>query len=231
MAEVTRKPRKKLATPRPPSSDATKRPILSFRVGADLSEKLRASAEANQTSISEEIERRLTASFSKVEDAATEAVLSLIAANFKAIQSATQSNWVSDPVTQVMCAKSAETIIQAFGSTIAQANDEFNLIRETNRREAEKGGIGAAVLVLETVLHGRADGLAQTGFNMLSEAAEKNEARKHSAILARLLREGAPVQADPEPATVEKPAKPSGYNIKAALQHDKARRKVKAADE
>jgi hypothetical protein len=203
MSEVTRKPRKKLATPRPPAADTTKRPTLTFRVGADLSEKLRASAEVSQTSISEEIERRLTASFTKVQDAATEAVLSLIAANFAAIQNATQSSWVTDPMTQVMCAKAAETIIQAFGATIAQADEGFNAIRETNRKEAEKGGIGAAVLVLESALQSGANGLAQTGFDMLSAAAEKSKTRKQNAALARILRESIIAKAATSPGDDE----------------------------
>ena len=153
MDDVERKPRKKLATPRKPGGDASKRPTLTFRVGKELSEKLRVNAEKSQTSISEEIERRLIASFSEIEDAQTEAVISLIAANFKAIQSVMDESWVKDPKIQIMCAKAAETTILTFGSMLNIDDADFNITRETNRSIGEKGGIAFSVGAIENLKH------------------------------------------------------------------------------
>lgn len=58
--------RKKGGRPRKYSPDA-KRPTMAFRMGSQLHERLIASAEANERSLSEEIERRLEDSFGEQE--------------------------------------------------------------------------------------------------------------------------------------------------------------------
>ncbi len=63
MAEQeNRSPRKGVVRQRPGAGEKP-RPVLSFRVQADLHARLRASAEANELAMSEEVERRLEASF------------------------------------------------------------------------------------------------------------------------------------------------------------------------
>lgn len=191
MAEITRKPRKKLATPRPPVGDATKRPTLSFRVSQDLSEKLRNSAEKSQTSISEEIERRLIASFAKIEDAETEAVMSLIAENFKVIQAVMDEKWFNESKTKIMCAKAAEATIITFGSIIKERDFRSNILRETIRYEEEKGGVGAAIYILER--HGKlnAPDIAQVARQRIHDVAVDHQ-KKRAEALAKALADFAP---------------------------------------
>ncbi len=71
MVEQESRPTRKTAVRQRPGAAEKPRPVLSFRVHADLHARLRASAESSGYAMSEEVERRLMRSFELEEQVAT----------------------------------------------------------------------------------------------------------------------------------------------------------------
>ena len=85
----------------------TPRPSVSFRLRADVYERIKASAEARGFSLSEEIEHRLNRSLDTAGDHFAELALQLIADNWRAVQSLSGRKMVEDKFTLQACCEAA----------------------------------------------------------------------------------------------------------------------------
>ena len=199
METEPKKTRTKGGRPRKYASDE-KRPTMTFRVRGGMHEKLIASAKERDVSLSEEIERRLEASFQTAADPYIDTALRMAAANCDVIQQLLGRNIAEDPYARAACAKAAATAIELVGGLAAQNTPEVRALLQTDE-QAYAESLGQVVAMFTKALLDGAPKDATDGLGQIIEAvterrrveiAESN--RRYKQTLARLLREGAPAQ-------------------------------------
>ena len=107
MAAATSKKPQPSTNRRRAKASETPRPSVSFRLRADIYERLKASAEARAFSLSEEIEHRLNRSLDTAGDHFAELALQLISDNWRSIQSLSRRKMVEDKFTLQACCEAA----------------------------------------------------------------------------------------------------------------------------
>ena len=172
-------------------SSAAKSPTITHRVRGGLYEKLKASAEKREVSLSEEIERRLESSFRSAADPYIGTALAMAEANCDVIQQLIGKNIAEDPYTRVACAKAAASAIELVGGLVGQETPEARAILQT---DAEMFGRMVAIFVQAT--RDRVENESVKGIGQLIETVAntskqdvESEDQNKRMLLAKVLRE------------------------------------------
>ena len=173
------------------ASGKPKTDTVTFRVRADMRQKLGDSAKARDLSISEEVERRCLLSFDLASNPSNEYIIRTVADALRLSEIVTGRSWTTDRTTAFMaCAsmQAAAAIITAHHEGVEQDKDFANLV--------EKAGVVQAVRAAALYSGMPIENLLEIGRDVVSSFFGARVMREGIPphIMAQALRNGAPAK-------------------------------------
>lgn len=173
---------------------------LTFRVRADMRDRLEASAKARDLSMSEEVERRILLSLDLASNPSNEFIIRTVADALRLSEIVTGKTWTADKTTALMgfaAMQAAAAIITAHHEGV-ETDERFTaLVEKVGMVQAARAAALYSGMPIEKLLSIGADHITEFfGAQAMREAVSPQ-------ALARLLREGAPAQVVPEPTAHE----------------------------